>query len=87
MKKYRAMFLAGDANVGSKDFYTPEDFKEATIILELMDRREVLEEEYGCHVSLRVYPVEEFPPVVKEIESSRHWWNLAVRRISSFFSL
>jgi len=92
MKSYKALFLAGDAVLASKDFFTPEpeseSFSPTTIILDLMDVRQDLQEKYGCPVSLTVYFVKESSPVVSEIQSSRHWWNLVadrIRRISSFF--
>ena len=63
MKKYRALFLAGDATLVSKDFYAPEDFGATAILLELMDARQDLQEKYSCPISVRVYFVEEVHPV------------------------
>ncbi len=87
-KRYKAVFLAGDATIESKDLYLPVDvdFNETTIILELMDRRMDLQEEYGCAVSVRILPVlveDKTTPVPK-------WRDRilgAMRRVSSFFGL
>ena len=85
MKKYRAVFLAGDAVLDSKDFYTPDaDFNETSIILELMDLREDLREKYGCAVSVRVTSV----PVEEKIMPVPKWRDRifgTMRRASSFF--
>lgn len=87
MKKYRAVFLAGDAVLDSKDFYTPDvGFRETSIILELMDAREDFQERYGCAVSVRIISV----PVEEKITPVPKWRDRifgAMRRTSSFFGL
>lgn len=60
MRKYEAVFLAGDAVLERKFFYTPGEItnlNEVCILSELIDREFDLKEEYGCNVLIRVTPV------------------------------
>lgn len=85
MKKYRAVFLAGDATLCCKDFCISGDIRETSIIIDLLDTQENLKDKYNCPVSVRVDFLGEL--IVPETQAhSRHsWLDWVIRRVSSFF--
>ncbi len=95
VKKYRAIFLAGDAALESKRFHLPADadFQGSIYLLELMNKKQELEMEYGCRVFLRIefLGLDEFPASVRETQPGRDWLGwlkkplFVIRRVSSFF--
>ena len=91
MKRYKVVFLAGDAVLASREFYTPDDvssdFKgvaEVVDLVSLMDQRQDLQSQYGCAVSLRVYPIETIPEEAMPNCFRLHWFGWH-KRFSSFF--